>query len=29
MQGEGVEEVIKYVGENMGKPIEGRDSDED
>jgi peptide chain release factor 1 len=28
LQGEGIGEVIKYVGENIGKPIEGKDNDE-
>jgi peptide chain release factor 1 len=29
MQGEGVEEVIKYVGENIGKPVENKADEED
>jgi len=28
-QGEGIEDIIKYVGENIGKPVEGKDDDED
>lgn len=29
MQGEGVEEVIKYVGENIGKPIDNKADEDD
>lgn len=29
LSGENVGEVIQYVGENMGKPTDGKDSDED
>lgn len=29
LQGEGVEEVIKYISENIGKPIENKGEDED
>lgn len=29
LSGENVSELIKYVGENIGKPVEGKDSDEE
>ncbi len=29
LSGEGTGEVIKYLGENIGKPVEGKDEDED
>jgi hypothetical protein len=29
LSGESLGELIKYVGENIGKPTDGKDSDED